>query len=787
MCVGKEDKWNNGNSERDYKGKFRRYLKQANSRKENKGMSTTGSICYNCFAEMEEGQKCCPNCGFDSHSQKDRYPMALPYGSVLDGRYITGRILGQGGFGITYVAQDWKTKDIVAVKEYMPDTLASRVGAITVSAYSGKREENFEYGKQCFLDEAKTLAEFIGNPNIVRVHSYFEENGTAYFVMDYVKGSCFQEYIMQRGGRISWQEAEQILVPVMDALAEIHEKGIIHRDVTPENIFITEDQTVKLLDFGAARYSWGNQSQSLDIILKHGYAPKEQYSRHGRQGPYTDIYALAACYYFSVTGRVPPDSIDRPEEYLQAPSSMGINLPVHVEDAILKGLSVQAADRFQNMRAFKAALAVEEDEKSKEEEDREEQDAREDEPKKEPKEEEYGKEQSKKEQGAEDGQIKGRGTDESFEEKKEQEDNVTKPVKKQLDDKKKIALIVGAAAVIVICCLVLIVQNRRSAKSPVSAKTNNNVKSVSDDTLPIIQEPGAAASDTMGEEEPVVRGNTAGNLNNGGIAVEDEDYLYIAVPYDGKGIEKFSKKEDAELETLLEKGDVKALNLYDNQIYYMSNGKNVSRMNKDGSGIEKLLEIEGLSNFCIVNDYLYYCLKNEKDLFDLYRMDLEGLEREKIVSDMAGKEQYLVDGGHIYYWDGEDYSFYKMDMEDEKKTLITEMLGFRPVFADDWIYFYNKDGVYRLHKDGSEQELMYADPSINYMNIYDDSILFITEKYDGEVNLCEVEIGGTKMEKLYTIKKEEGDLRAIGVLENHVIFYDLNTTTEYSVGIYTED
>lgn len=737
-------------------------------------MSTTESICYNCFSKMEEGQKHCPKCGFDCQSQKDKYPMALPYGSVLDGRYITGRILGQGGFGITYVAQDWKTKDIVAVKEYMPDTLAGRVGAITVSAYAGKREENFEYGKQCFLDEAKTLAEFIGNPNVVRVHSYFEENGTAYFVMDYVKGSSFQEYIMQRGGRIPWKESEQILVPVMDALAEIHEKGIIHRDVTPDNIFITEDQTVKLLDFGAARYSWGNQSQSLDIILKHGYAPREQYSRHGRQGPYTDIYALSACFYFSVTGRVPPDSIDRPEEYLQAPSSMGINLPVHVEDAILKGLSVQAADRFQSMRAFKAALVVQKDEEPEEKEEEEEQKVKDEEIRE--------KKHREGQQGDDEGQVKDHGADISPEEKKEYEEKEVKSGKNKLDDKKKIALIVGAAAVIIICCLVLIVQSRRSVRSSVSTGAgSDNVKSVSDDGPPIIQGAGTELSDTS-EEAPVIRGNTAGNLNNWGIAVEDKDYIYIAVPYDEKGIEKFPKN-DKEQEVLLEKEQVKELNLYDNQIYYMSNEKSISRMNKDGSKKEKLLEMEGLSNFGIVNDYLYYCLKNEEDLFDLYRMDLEGLEREQIVSGMVGKEQYVVDGNQIYYWDGEDYSFYKLNIEDEKKTLITDMLGFRPVIADDWIYFYNKDGVYRLHKDGSGRELIYADPSINYMNIYEDSILFITEKYDGEIVLCEVEIGGTKTEKLYSIKKEEGELCALSVLEHHVVFYDLNTATEYSVGI----
>ena len=313
-------------------------------------------ICYNCFQTKPSGVPC-PHCGYDQSHAREDYPLALPHGAILDGQYILGRVLGQGGFGITYVAQEYRSRKLVAVKEYLPDGMAIRTGTPTVTAYSGQRGENFQYGKECFLQEAKTLAEFIGNPNIVRVHSYFEENGTAYFVMDYVEGISFQKYIKDHGGKISWQEAGHILVPVMGALGAVHSKGIIHRDVTPDNIFITSSGEVKLLDFGAARYSLGDQSRSLDVVLKHGFAPREQYSRHGRQGPYTDVYSVAASFYYAVTGRRPPDAIDRiDEDYIFTPSSLGINMPAEVEDALLKGMSVHPSDRFQHMEDFLSVL-----------------------------------------------------------------------------------------------------------------------------------------------------------------------------------------------------------------------------------------------------------------------------------------------------------------------------------------------------------------------------------------------------------------------------------------------
>ena len=314
-------------------------------------------ICFGCFKNVIAGPGPCPACGFDPDRDRETYPFALPHGSILAGRYITGRILGQGGFGITYLAQDYKTQGLVAIKEFFPESLAARSDGHTVSAYSGERGESFQYGKECFLTEARTLAEFKGSENIVNIHGYFEENGTAYFVMDFVEGISFQQYLRDRGGRIGWREAVDIMVPVMRALAAVHSRNIIHRDVTPDNIFITDTGTVKLLDFGAARYSVGDRSQSLDVVLKHGFAPKEQYVRRGKQGAYTDVYSAAATLYYAVTGRIPPDSIERADDdSIIAPSALGVSIPRNIEDAIFKGLEVQPPDRFQNMGDFIAAL-----------------------------------------------------------------------------------------------------------------------------------------------------------------------------------------------------------------------------------------------------------------------------------------------------------------------------------------------------------------------------------------------------------------------------------------------
>ncbi len=314
------------------------------------------ALCDQCFRE-KGAETVCPFCGYDPTGWEKKHPLALRPQSILNGRYIVGRVLGQGGFGITYIALDYQAKERVAVKEYFPTEFAGRTGGTRVQIYSEEREQNFAYGKTQFLEEARTLAAVTGSENIVRIHSYFEENGTAYFTMDYVEGLSLDQFIRRNGGPLTAARAAELLLPLMGAMDTVHRKGIVHRDIAPDNIIITPEGKARLIDFGAARYSTGEKSKSLDVILKHGFAPMEQYTRRGRQGPWTDVYAMAATYYYALTGKVPPDAIERiAEDTLELPSAAGSDLSAGEERVLLKALAVQAPDRWQNMGEFRAAM-----------------------------------------------------------------------------------------------------------------------------------------------------------------------------------------------------------------------------------------------------------------------------------------------------------------------------------------------------------------------------------------------------------------------------------------------
>lgn len=314
------------------------------------------SLCYNCFSRLDSPEGACPYCGFDLAENTQKYPVALRAGTVLNGRYIVGRVLGQGGFGITYLALDTQLNARVAIKEFMPGEIATRIGT-TVSVMAETKTNDFAYGAERFQEEARTLAKFIGHPNIAGVSSYFDENDTSYFVMDYIEGISFKNYIANAGGKVGVDEALNVMIPVLRALTAVHAEGFIHRDVTPDNIYISKDGNVKLLDFGSARYSIGDKSKSLDVILKVGYAPKEQYIRRGRQGPFTDVYSCAACLYAALTGYLPPESLERLDHDELVPvSQCGVEIPEWLDKAILKGLAVQPENRFQSAAEFLEAI-----------------------------------------------------------------------------------------------------------------------------------------------------------------------------------------------------------------------------------------------------------------------------------------------------------------------------------------------------------------------------------------------------------------------------------------------
>jgi len=234
----------------------------------------------------------------------------LPKGFWLN-EYQIESVLGKpGGFGITYLATDTHLRQLVAIKEYLPTDFAVREGRSTVCVRSVSDEEAFRWGLKCFIEEARVLARF-SHPNIVRVLRYFEENGTAYMVMEYQKGRCLTEYLNKKG-TLAEKELLAIVIPLLNGLEEIHKAKILHRDIKPNNIYIRNDSQPVLLDFGSARYAVGQKSRSVTSIVTPGYAPLEQYDNElSDQGPWTDIYALGAVMYRAIYGEPPPTSTRR--------------------------------------------------------------------------------------------------------------------------------------------------------------------------------------------------------------------------------------------------------------------------------------------------------------------------------------------------------------------------------------------------------------------------------------------------------------------------------------------
>ena len=311
-------------------------------------------ICDNCFAEIKSEP--CKMCSY----KKSLYhpePGILPVGTVLKHRYHIGHVLGRGGFGITYKAYDSQNDVSVAIKEYYPNGIAHRdTGTTQMSVTDSSQTDAFKNGADKFFEEAKTVSRFNGNPNIVNVYEFFYENSTVYYVMEYLEGCDLKYYIKNNGGKISQGKVMTVLNVVTDALVITHSLNVLHRDISPDNIFIQGDGSVKLIDFGAARQVLAEQSKSLSVILKQGFAPLEQYQRKGKQGPWTDIYALGATCLYALTGVIPDDATERIEEpELGNASDYGID-----EDfwkIIEKCLAIRTADRYQNVLELKQDLA----------------------------------------------------------------------------------------------------------------------------------------------------------------------------------------------------------------------------------------------------------------------------------------------------------------------------------------------------------------------------------------------------------------------------------------------
>ena len=280
----------------------------------------------------------------------------LARGCVLNGRYTIEETLGEGGFGITYRAVHSAMQKSVAIKEFFADDYMYRDIRISkdILLEDTSDQAKLDRDLESFLNEARILAELSNIQGVVHVTDFFRENCTAYIVMDLIEGETLENRI-ENGGRLTWEEAIRKLIPLMEALSRVHKKRLIHRDIKPDNIIISENEEYILVDFGAALHIRGEETHS--IYLTEGYAPKEQYLRTGTLAPYTDVYAICAVLYRCITGQVPENSIKRAVfDELKAPSSLGIQLPMELDSAIMKGLNIEPEDRWQSMDELVDAL-----------------------------------------------------------------------------------------------------------------------------------------------------------------------------------------------------------------------------------------------------------------------------------------------------------------------------------------------------------------------------------------------------------------------------------------------
>ena len=312
-------------------------------------------ICFGCFGSYDDQFEICPHCGYAEGTEPELSIYMRP-GTILQERYVIGRALGHGGFSVTYMAWDALLRHKIAVKEYLPSEYATRQpGESRLTVFSGKPGEYFGFGKQKFLDEARRLSAFQNEDGVVHIYDCFSENETAYLVMEYLEGETLGEYLKQKG-TLAPDKAVKLLTPVMISLQHIHDSGMIHRDIAPDNIMLLKDGGVRLIDFGAARHAVHDCGKSMTVIIKDGYSPEEQYSSHSVQGPSADVYALSATLYQMVTGVTPPNAMERGaylrthrRDLLAPPSKYCKSITKSQEAAILNGMCLHTQDRTQSV------------------------------------------------------------------------------------------------------------------------------------------------------------------------------------------------------------------------------------------------------------------------------------------------------------------------------------------------------------------------------------------------------------------------------------------------------
>lgn len=325
-------------------------------------------LCMGCMQEVNRPAVICPYCGF-STARYQQPENSLPLCEILNGKYLIGKVIGIGGFGITYIGWDFYRSRKVCIKEYFPRQIAVRNSSalsytdqLSVSvqytvtpeqstATVTREQQAYMKGLEAYIKEAEILSKFYLMPGIVSVRDFFYGNRTAYIVMEYIDGIDMKRYAKAKGGRLMPNEVFSLLKDVLKALNEVHKKNIIHRDISPDNIMLAGDGKAKLIDFGAAK-SYGNGERAA-VQLKQGYAPPEQYDRNGNQGPWSDVYSICASIYYLLTGIRIPNAKDRQQQdTVKLLQPLGVPVSEQQDMAIHKGLSLDISGRYQTIAAL---------------------------------------------------------------------------------------------------------------------------------------------------------------------------------------------------------------------------------------------------------------------------------------------------------------------------------------------------------------------------------------------------------------------------------------------------
>lgn len=312
-------------------------------------------LCMRCF-HVKGKYDVCPMCGYVEGTPPEQ-PHYLAPGTILGNHFLVGTAIGAGGFGITYRCFDITLGVTVAVKEFYPAGLVNRApGQSAVGLLSGDKKEQYRSQLNRFLMEAQSIAQFGNAKDIVNVYDFFEENNTAYIIMEYIDGVLLKDYL-EKQGRLDVSAAMSVITPIVNAVKKIHAKGIIHRDISPDNIFISGEDSVKIFDFGAAQLSDSPAGQAAEKVIKVGYSAPEQYRDNSKQGFYTDIYSTGAILYQMLTGIRPTESTEREfRDDLKSPAELGVQLEPNMDRAVMEALAVKPELRFQSIQQFEDAL-----------------------------------------------------------------------------------------------------------------------------------------------------------------------------------------------------------------------------------------------------------------------------------------------------------------------------------------------------------------------------------------------------------------------------------------------